>query len=110
MSRNPYYIKLINSREWRQLRSRKIHNDPLCENCKQKGYIVVATEVHHINPVESVSGQNQMKTLMFQYSNLMSLCHACHSDIHKQMFSHSRQAVKANQKRLVESFIKKFIK
>jgi len=48
--------------------------------------------------------------LMFNYSNLMSVCHACHSDIHRKMFSHSKAAIKANNKRITESFVDKFLK
>ena len=92
------------------MRIRKLQDTPLCEQCSKKGLVVVATEIHHITPVESVSGAQQMKTLMFQYGNLMSLCHACHSDIHCRMFSHSKAAVKANQQRVTEAFIEKFLK
>lgn len=110
MSRNPYYIKMISSKEWKRLRLMKLRNNPLCEQCKSNGVVVPATEVHHIIPVESVVGESQMYALMFQYNNLMSLCHACHSDIHRQMFSHSKEAVKANQRRATESFVDKFLK
>lgn len=88
----------------------KLRANPLCEQCKNEGLVVPATEVHHITPVESVAGESQMYSLMFQYSNLMSLCHTCHSDIHRQMFSHSKEAVKANQRRATESFVDKFLK
>lgn len=110
MSRNQYYIKLISSKEWKALRSRKLKDTPLCEQCSKKGLVVAATEVHHITPAESVSGAQQIQVLMFQYGNLMSLCHACHSDIHRKMFSHSKAAVKANQKRVTDAFVDKFLK
>lgn len=109
MSRNPYYVKLIHSREWKELRLKKLRDNPICEQCKANGSIIPATEIHHITPVESVIGERQMYILMFQYNNLMSLCHACHSDIHRQMFSHSKEAVKANQRRATESFIDKYL-
>ena len=76
---------------------------------RKDGRITVATEVHHITPVESVASATQMKQLMFNYSNLMSVCHACHSDIHRKMFSHSKAAIKANNKRITESFVDKFL-
>lgn len=110
MSRNPFYIKLIASKEWRALRRKKLRNNPLCEVCKQKGIITPATEVHHATPVESVSGELAMRNLMFLYSNLQGLCHACHSDIHRQMFSHSKEAVKANQRRITDTFVDKYLK
>ena len=110
MSRNKEYIKLISSKEWRMLRIEKLRNNPLCESCKKAGKTIPATEVHHITPAESAIGTLQMRLLMFQYNNLISLCHTCHADIHRQMFSHSKEAVKANQQRITEAFIDKFIK
>lgn len=110
MSRNKEYIKLISSKEWRSLRIEKLRNNPLCELCKKTGKVIPATEVHHITPAESAIGGQQMRLLMFQYSNLMSLCHTCHAEIHRKMFSHSKEAVKANQKRVTDAFVDKFLK
>lgn len=45
---------------------------------------------------------------MFNYGNLMSVCHECHVDIHRQMFSHTKAAVKANNKRSTKRFVDKF--
>lgn len=109
MSRNRIYIKLINSKAWKVLRREKLRANPVCEECEKEGKCTIATEVHHITPVESVSGEEQMKRLMFNYTNLKSLCHACHSEIHRQMFSHSKEAVKANNARMTESFINKYL-
>lgn len=110
MSRNPIYIKLINSKPWKIIRIEKLKSNPVCEECEAKGKCTIATEVHHVVPVESVSGEESMRRLMFKYSNLKSLCHACHSDIHHQMFSHSKESVKANNTRMTESFVDKFLK
>lgn len=110
MSRNPIYIKLINSKEWRQLRRHKLQNHPVCEACESEGKSTLAEEVHHKVPVESVSGEMQMRQLMFSYNNLMSVCHKCHSNIHREMFSHSKEAVKANNQRSTQRFIDNFLK
>ena len=110
MSRNKTYIKHINSKEWKVLRRKKLTEFPVCECCERSGRITVATEVHHMTPVESTSSESQMICLMFNYSNLMSVCHACHSDIHRKMFSHAKAAVKANNKRFTKSFVEKFLK
>lgn len=109
MSRNPVYIKLINSKEWKALRLHKLKNQPVCEVCEREDRSTLATEEHHVTPVESVSTEPQMRRLMFSYNNLMSLCHACHASIHKEMFSQSKEAVKANNKRATERFIDKFL-
>lgn len=110
MSRNPVYIKHINSKEWRSLRIRKLQADPLCEVCKEKECSTMANEVHHRIPVESAPTESEMKRLMYSYQNLQSLCHSCHSDIHRDMFSHSKEAVKANNQRSTERFLDKYLK
>lgn len=110
MSRNPVYIKLINSKEWKSLRSQKLADKPICEVCEDLGKSTLAVEVHHRIPVESVSTECQMKRLMFSYNNLMSVCHACHSEIHRQMFSHTKESVKMNRQRDTKRFIDRFLK
>lgn len=110
MSRNPIYIKHINSKRWRELREKKLQEHPVCEVCEEEGRSTLATEVHHRIPVESVVSESKMKELMFRYSNLMSVCHACHAEIHRQMFSHSKAAVKANNERATKRFVDRFLK
>lgn len=110
MSRNPIYIRLINSKEWKQLRLKKLMNDPVCEECEKSHRSTLAIVVHHMVPVESVPTETRMKVLMFSYDNLMSVCPDCHAAIHQQMFSHTKESVKANNKRKIESFIDKFLK
>lgn len=110
MSRNPYYIKMINSNKWKLLRTRKMRSKPICEVCEANGLSTPATEVHHKMPVESVSHELGMRQLMFSYDNLQSLCHACHSEIHRCAFSHSKEAIQANNKRATERFVDKFLK
>lgn len=110
MSRNHIYIKMINSVRWKTLRTDKLRAKPLCEVCEANGLSVMATDVHHVIPVESVPCEAAMERLMFSYSNLQSLCHACHSDIHRRAFSHSKESVQANKKRATERFAEKFLK
>lgn len=94
MARNPEYIKLINTYRWKTLRLSKLTETPTCERCKQNGKFTIATEVHHITPIESVSDVNMMKILAFDKNNLMSLCKTCHKQIHIEMYSRkSRQQV-----------------
>jgi 5-methylcytosine-specific restriction protein A len=110
MAKDANYIKLINTARWRRLRLKKLQAQPLCECCNNKGKITPATEVHHVTPVESVTGVNQMEDLMFDYNNLMSLCHKCHSDIHTEMFTHTKESVKKANERRTQRFIDKFFK
>ena len=93
MSRNPHYIKMINSNKWKLLRAKKLQSNPVCEMCEANN--------------RSTLG---MRQLMFDYNNLESLCHSCHSDKHRRAFSHSKEAVQANNKRMTERFVDKFLK
>lgn len=103
-------IKMINSVRWKRLRTEKLRAKPLCEACEANGLSVLATDVHHVTPVESVPHQFGMEQLMFNLSNLQSLCHACHSEIHRRAFNHSKESVQANKKRDTERFEEKFLK
>ena len=105
MSRNPIYIRLINTARWRQLRANQLRSQPLCERCLELDKSTLATEVHHITPVESVALERAMEQLMFDSHNLQSLCHQCHKDIHTQMRSKSKEAIKANNERAPQRFI-----
>lgn len=111
MAKDANYIKLINTQRWRTLRLKKLQAQPLCEceECKEHDRITLATEVHHIVPVESVTTIEQMEVLMFDFNNLMSVSHECHARIHQEMFSHSKANVqKANEKR-TQRFIDKYL-
>jgi len=109
MSRDKNYIRMINSQRWRGLRLKKLQLQPLCEECLESGKTTAACEVHHIIPVESAHDIRQMQALMFDMNNLMSLCHICHADIHKKMFSHTKENVKANRQRQTKRFIEKYL-
>lgn len=109
MAKDANYIKLINTARWKRLRLRKLQEEPLCQSCQSKDKITPATEVHHIIPVESVTSINQMEVLMFDYNNLMPLCHQCHKNIHAEMFSHSKENVKKANERRTKRFIDKFL-
>lgn len=109
MSRNPIYIKLINSGRWKKLRADKLTANPICEECETKGLSTPATEVHHLTEVESVPTAEAMEQLMFDYSNLESVCHSCHSEIHRIAFSHSKESIQTNNKRATERFADKFL-
>ena len=102
MSRNPF--------RWKQLRAEKLRNNPICEVCETNDLSTLATEVHHKIPVESVPRELGMRQLMFDYNNLQSLCHACHSEIHRCAFSHSKEAIQSNNRRATERFVEKFLK
>ena len=109
MAKDANYIKLINTARWRRLRIKKLQEQPLCECCKDKDKITPATEVHHTTPVESVRTVEQMEILMFEYNNLMSVCHECHKDIHAAMFSHSKESVQKANERRTQRFVDRYL-
>lgn len=111
MAKDKNYIKLINSSSWRTLRLKKLQAQPLCEcdECKANGKITPATEVHHITPVESVTTIEMMEKLMFDFNNLMSVSHTCHSNIHREMFSHTKENVQKANERRTQRFMNKFL-
>ncbi len=58
---------------WQRARKKFLAVHPLCENCKQRGVYVKATDVDHITPHR---GDPQ---LFWDQSNWRALCHSCHS-------------------------------
>ncbi|WP_075559137.1 HNH endonuclease signature motif containing protein [Parabacteroides timonensis] len=109
MAKDANYIKLINTARWKRVRLKKLQAQPLCECCQDKDKITPATEVHHVTPVETVTTIEQMETLMFEYSNLMSVCHECHKNIHAEMFSHSKENVKRANERRTKRFTDRYL-
>lgn len=74
-----------NSMQWRNLRNYYIHTHPLCERCYNiYGRSVPAEEVHHKK--EFLKGQTEQERwqLLTDPDNLMSLCSACHHEIHNE--------------------------
>lgn len=92
MSRSKLYTRLMNAREWRDLRTAKLTEDPLCEVCRSKGLVVAASVVHHLIEVESGRTEQECRQLAYSWNNLQSLCRECHSQIHQELRSHSREA------------------
>lgn len=102
--KDPEYRKLINSARWREVRRRKLSDNPLCEDCLQNDMVTGATEVHHVIPIESGMTFAEKSRLAYDIHNLKSLCHECHVKEHIRM---GRSGVKA-QKRLTDSKLQQF--
>ena len=114
MSHSKLYVQLMNSREWRELRIRKLQSDPLCQLCMANGKVVSARCIHHILPIEATRSEAEARRRAFDWNNLQSLCYQCHADIHKAERSHSKEVVKQrNDERLsrwADSLEKRFNK
>ncbi len=95
VSRNPDYIALINTARWRRCRSAVLAHEPLCRRCKEQGRVTAATEVHHIEPLESVPDPARRAALAYDLHNLMPLCHDCHAALHKEMKGKSGAAARS---------------
>lgn len=59
--------------QWVKLRAIKLQADPLCEACLKASKWTQATEVDHIERFDGIADP-----LRLSYSNLQSLCKACH--------------------------------
>lgn len=105
---------IYNSKEWRELRIRKLRANPLCERCLEGDKIKSATCVHHIHPIEDSTSVEDMRRLAFDWNNLQSLCRECHHDIHRESGSFSRDTIKQRQadryERWADRLKNKFIK
>lgn len=91
MSRNKNYVNLINTATWRRLRAQVLHATPLCRDCAKEGRRTLATEVHHIIPVESMSDPERQRELCYSPGNLTALCHRCHTERHRALRKNSRE-------------------
>lgn len=101
-SKDPNYIRMINSSKWRKLRHYQLEKHPLCEMCLTYNIATPASVVHHIEPVEDVHNYVEQHKRMFNTNNLMSLCSQCHSRIHEGY--HTADAVaKRNDQRTERS-------
>ena len=111
MSQKQDKQRIYNSLEWHRLREAKLQINPLCERCQEQGYIVSATCVHHIVPIETARNFEEMQRLAFcAITGLQSLCYQCHSDIHKAMRSRSREGHKRASQAALDRWINRHSK
>lgn len=75
--------KFYSSKAWSKLRSVKMHDQPLCEECLANDIIRPAVDIHHIIPFGQGIDEQQQWELFLDYDNLMSLCKECHRKKHK---------------------------
>jgi 5-methylcytosine-specific restriction endonuclease McrA len=64
--------RIYESSRWRKLRRLKLKESPLCALCPPD-FKKPATDVDHILPVK------ERPDLAWEWDNLQSLCHECHS-------------------------------
>ena len=91
MAHSKLYIKLMNAKEWREIRNAKLNANPLCERCARKGYVTPARVIHHIREIESGLTDEECRQLAYSMSNLQSLCYECHHEVHSEARYNTKQ-------------------
>ncbi len=110
MAKDKDYVKLINSARWAKLRKKKINGNPACERCEEEGRLSLATEVHHVIPVEVGMTYEEKEVLMFDFNNLRALCHSCHVQTHIEMGRSGKKLAQQRANTQMERFKNKFLK
>lgn len=81
---NDNHRYVYNTTTWRLLRLKKLHDNPLCEQCQDKGIIRSASEVDHIIPISNGKTKIEKQGIGFDIKNLQSLCKECHKAKHRK--------------------------
>lgn len=105
MAKDSIYRYLIQSRRWRLLRNSHLSAHPLCERCLELDRLRSATEVHHIDPIENGHGVAEKTRRAFDPTNLKSLCHECHVQVHKEMFKGTKREARKRTDKRVAAFL-----
>lgn len=79
-TRDPKYVRFYKSTDWRKLSGAFMQDRSY--KCELKGTKCsrLATEVHHIAPIQYPKGWDQR----LEWDNLMAVCVQCHNQIHKR--------------------------
>lgn len=108
MAKDKEYNRLIHKNRWVRLRRRVLTDCPLCVRCRSEGFVTAATEVHHRIPVESAVTAAEKERLMYDPSNLVPLCHACHVKTHTEMGRGGKKATAERNAAEVKEIIGRF--
>lgn len=114
MSQKEDKARIYNSREWVALRNAKRAANPFCERCIEmgkaagvkRGWLTPTRVIHHIIPIETAHSYEEMKRLAFcGLDGLQALCFKCHSEVHKQLDSRTKDG----HKRATQAAIQRWI-
>lgn len=100
---------MIGAAAWGRLRGRVLNAHPLCVHCAEDGRIEVATEVHHVRPVEDGLTAADRRRLMFDECNLVALCHRCHVRAHVELGRGGERRASRVHLRQLEQFKERFL-
>lgn len=93
MAHSKLYVRLMNSREWHELRTQVIREHPICQRCESVGHITASRCVHHVIPIESARTEAEARDRCLSRNNCIALCFQCHADIHKAERSHTKAVI-----------------
>ena len=94
---DPYY----KTKRWQRLRAAVLRRDGYaCQICKRYGRLTPADTVHHVLP------RQEWPAHEWQPWNLVSLCAACHDELHDR----NTGALTDNGRRLQERILRKYNK
>lgn len=80
-TRDKKYLRFYQSPEWKLLKNKRMQDARYkCERCIEKGRNRLATEVHHMKPIQTEEGW----PLRLDYNNLKCVCLDCHNFYHKR--------------------------
>lgn len=99
----------MNSKEWRELRKRKLQEFPYCELHKEHGIKVRATCVHHKKEVESALTNEEMRKLCYDYDNLQALCNECHHRLHQAKGNNTKEAHRKRKEQELARWINRLV-
>lgn len=82
---NNAYSKYYQDQRWKNLRSWYRTIKPCCEVCERMGYIVPATQTHHLHPFSYGLTEEAKWNLLLNPDNLCSVCDKHHKLFHRYM-------------------------
>lgn len=108
MAKDADYIRMIHTQRWVTLRRIVLAECPLCADCERRGEISVASEIHHVTPVEHGLTRREKERLMFSRGNLVALCHACHVARHIELGRSGKEATRRRNAEHAARFASRF--
>ena len=107
MKHGRLYVKLMNAKEWRELRFAYLAAHPLCERCQAEGYVTAARCVHHRVEVESGTNEAECRALAYNWNNLEALCYKCHQAIHADRGYHTKDVRQQRQHQRLATWVER---
>ena len=85
--------KAYNTQKWRNLRLNYLREFPICQDCLERGIVKSACDVHHLKSPFNYKNNEVNEYLMYDYSNLRSLCKECHAERHNESKEKSAEEI-----------------